>query len=70
MIFSNTVTLGLQYDTSQEKLTLTLVEAKVLPISIKYNPGESEEEIDMLSKRMVQTKDKISVLLQCRITVR
>ena len=40
MIFSNTVTLGLTYDTSQQKLTLTLVEAKVLPISIKYNPGE------------------------------
>ena len=39
MIFSNTITLGLQYEESMEKLILTIIEAKILPISIKYNPG-------------------------------
>ena len=39
MIFSNTIKLGLTYNRAMEKLTLTLIEAKVLPISIKYNPG-------------------------------
>ena len=40
MIFSNTIKLGLTYNSAMEKLTLTLIEAKVLPISIKYNPGK------------------------------
>ena len=67
MIFSNTVTLGLKYDTSQEKLTLTLVEAKVLPISIKYNPGEVSD-IGKLSKAWC--KPKIRFLCFCSVVLR
>jgi len=67
MIFSNTVTLGLIYDTSQEKLTLTLVEAKVLPISIKYNPVSYYGKVTLFGDgRVVKAKKTRPVASQRR----